>query len=392
MIPAPQPSRRPERGRSNGRPFHVLYLSGSFPPRIGGLETMGAELAAGLAGRGHRVTVVTESMDPGAGPLMLDGVDIHRRDFLAALDARDVGRIATLRGELIAMAAAIEPDVVHVAFSPMTAYYALGARLHDTAPVVLTFYAWWPEIGRPGGTVTRRAVEAADWVIACSEATLGEVRASFPQVAARSSVVHNALDHPHDAPPGGQPMPPVLVAAGHLREDKGFDVLIEAFRAVHARFPGARLLLAGDGPDRVALEEAARPLGDAVQFLGWAMPETTASLLDRSAVVAVPSRVEAFGLVALEAALRARPVVASAVGGLPEVVDAPATGLLVGPDDPEALAGAICELLGDPARAARMGTAAQARARTLFTPDRFLEAHERVYERVTPHTPAEANL
>ena len=69
---------------------------------------------------------------------------------------------------------------------------------------------------------------------------------SFPQVAARSSVVHNALDHPHDAPPGGQPMPLVVVAAGHLREDKGFDVLIEAFRAVHARFPGARLLLAAE--------------------------------------------------------------------------------------------------------------------------------------------------
>ena len=70
----------------------------------------------------------------------------------------------------------------HVAFSPMTAYYALGARLHDMAPVVLTFYAWWPEIGRPGGTVTRRAVEAADWVIACSEATLGEVCQVFRQV------------------------------------------------------------------------------------------------------------------------------------------------------------------------------------------------------------------
>jgi len=86
----------------------VLYLSASFWPRIGGLETMGVELTTGLARRGNRVTVVTESVDPDAGPRELDGVDIRRQDLLAALDARDVERIATLRGDLAATAAAIE--------------------------------------------------------------------------------------------------------------------------------------------------------------------------------------------------------------------------------------------------------------------------------------------
>lgn len=381
----------PPLGPSDVRALSVLYVTGSFWPAIGGLETAGAQLTTGLVRRGNRVMVVAGSVNDG-GPSTLDGVQIHRRELLLALDARDAGRLASLRRELATLAAAAEPDVIHVACSPMTAYYVLGARLQEVAPLVLAFYAWWPEIDRPGDTVTRRAVEAADWVIACSDALLRDVRTAFPDAAPRSSAIHNAVDYPPGTPPVASPAQPVVAAAGHLREDKGFDVLIDAFALVRARFPAARLLLAGDGPDRAALEAAARPLGDAVRFLGWVPPEAMPDLLDRAAVVAVPSRAEAFGLIALEAALRARPVVASSIGGLPEVVDAPETGLLVDADDPGALAGAICSLLEDPARAARIGTAAMERARRRFTLERFLDEHERIYRERASRIPVEPNL
>ncbi len=375
---------------SEQRRLHVLYLAASFWPAIGGLETAGVQLTTGLAQHGNRVTVFTGSPD-GRAPSSLGGVEIHRRELLEAVDARDAPRLAGFRRELAAIAAALEPDAIHVACSPVTAYYALGARLDRVAPLVLAFYAWWPEIGRADDTVTRRGVDAADWVIACSEALLREVRAAFPEVGARSSVIHNAIDA-QGPPPTAPPTEPVIAAAGHLREDKGFDVLIEAFATVRRRFPAARLLLAGDGPDRASLEAAARPLGDAVGILGWVPPDEMPDLLDSSAIVAVPSRAEAFGLVALEAALRARPVVASSVGGLPEVVAAPETGLLVGADDPAALADTICSLLGDRARATRMGTAALDRARRRFTPGRFLDEHERIYRRLASPIPTEPNL
>ena len=96
----------------------------------------------------------------------------------------------------------------------------------------------------------------------------------------------------------------------------------------------------------------------------------------------MPSRIEPFGLVALEAAQLGRPVVASAVDGLPEVVVHGETGLLVPPDDPAALARAIAVLLDDPLRARALGAAARRRAETVFAWDRYVAAHEQLFEKI----------
>src|SRR4029077_4031681 len=162
--------------------------------------------------------------------------------------------------------------------------------------------------------------------------------------------------------------PPRLLCLGRLVAEKGFDSAMTAFALVRNRLPSARLVIAGDGPERSKLQQQTIELGlaDSVEFVGSVPPETAAHLIDEATLVVMPSRLEGFGLVALEAALMARPVVAARVGGLPEVVLHEQTGLLVEHEDHEDLAEAITLLLDHPRTATMFGEAAQRRAKEVF--------------------------
>lgn len=176
---------------------------------------------------------------------------------------------------------------------------------------------------------------------------------------------------------GGEPR---LLCVGRLIPIKGHLVLLRALALARARVPGVTLDLAGRGPLEPALKSYARALGlgEAVRFLGFVSPVQRA--IEDAAIVVVPSLGEGFGMVALEAMERARPVVASAVGGLPEIVEDGGTGLVVPSGDAGALADAIVALAGDPERAAAMGAAGRERALSEFTPARSARRVEELYE------------
>jgi glycogen(starch) synthase len=165
--------------------------------------------------------------------------------------------------------------------------------------------------------------------------------------------------------------------------EKGFDVALAAFAVIARRRAGVHLTIAGDGPERAALQEQASALGiaAAVEFTGWVAPDAVPDLIAGAAVVAIPSRSEGLPAVALEAAAMGRPVVAARVGGLPEVVLHGQTGLLVDVDS-EALAGAFTALLDDPETARQMGRAAWQRARDVFSRDRCIDAYDALYRRL----------
>jgi glycosyltransferase involved in cell wall biosynthesis len=174
---------------------------------------------------------------------------------------------------------------------------------------------------------------------------------------------------------------PIVGFMGRLTRQKGVDVLLRAFAQVERRHPAARLILAGDGPDRGALENLARSLGlRRATFLGWR--SDAADILAGADVLAMPSRWEGFGLVALEAMALGKPVVASRVSALPEIVVPEETGLLVTPGDPGALAEALLALLADRPRAERMGRAGKARALEEFPVERMAQRTAEVYHEV----------
>jgi glycosyltransferase involved in cell wall biosynthesis len=136
-------------------------------------------------------------------------------------------------------------------------------------------------------------------------------------------------------------------------------VLLEALAGIRGSQPGARLLVAGDGEHRCSLERRAAELGlgGTVTFLGRCGAPRVRLLLAGARALVVPSIYEGMPLVVLEAMERGVPVVASRVSGIPEVVADGATGWLVPPEDPGALAAALAEVLADPAEAARRGAA-----------------------------------
>jgi glycosyltransferase involved in cell wall biosynthesis len=185
-------------------------------------------------------------------------------------------------------------------------------------------------------------------------------------------VVHYGIAPGPEPPP--PPVEPRLLAVGRLIAIKGFDVLLAAFEQACRRLPGMTLEIAGEGP---LTDELRRDAPAGVTFLGRVDPIGPA--MERAAIVVVPSRGEGFGMVALEAAERARAVIASSVGGLPEIVAEGETGLVVPPEDSGALADAIVELASDLGRAAAMGQAGRRRALAEFRQERCTEQIDRLY-------------
>ena len=170
-----------------------------------------------------------------------------------------------------------------------------------------------------------------------------------------------------------------FLCVGRLIPIKGHVVLLRAFRRVLDELPEARLEIAGRGPLEHGLKDLARELGlgGAVRFLGHVTPIQTA--VEQSFAVVVPSLGEGFGMVALEAMERARPVIAAAIGGLEDLVRDGETGLLVPAGEAEPLAQAMLELASNPGRAAALGREARRRALERFPEDRCTERTEEVY-------------
>lgn len=249
--------------------------------------------------------------------------------------------IYTHPGPLLALRRLIEPHVT----SPHVIYIAVS----ETAA------AYAVQAGRRPVERVKVVYDGIDW----------EFFANFPlnQAEARASL--------------GLPEGKVLiVGVGRLRPVKGFDILLEAVAALPANI---HLALAGDGPERSVLAMRATQLeiADRVHFLGHLTD--VRSLLRAGDIYVQPSRREAFGLAAVEAGAIGLPVVASAVGGLREIVCHGETGLLVPPERPTELAAALGQLVVDPSLSHRLGLAARDRVRARFTIEQTVERLDAIY-------------
>ena len=277
-----------------------------------------------------------------------------------------------LRGELRSLG----PDVVHTHLVHGDVYG--GITLPPNARLVSTKHNDDPFRTGPFRAVERVLAFRAARVIAITEALARFTieRVGIPRD--KVTVIHYGLDapprawgeNPADAVPDDVP---VLLCVARLERQKGVDVAVRAL----ARLDDAVLVVLGEGAERSSLERLGRELGVAERvFLLGRVPDV-AAWYRRATVLVHPVRWEGFGLAVLEAMLAGVPVVASRVSSLPELVVDGETGVLVGADDPGALADAVRRALAD---RERLGAAGRARARSEFSVERMTARTISVYE------------
>ena len=229
----------------------------------------------------------------------------------------------------------------------------------------------------------RLVVRGADCVVVVSHDMARKVVGQgIP--SSKAQVVHNAclVDFDGDAPAWSDDAPPVVGVVGRLSPEKGVDLALRVHHMVTRRLPNAQLLVAGEGPERVELERQAERLGigPSVCWLGY--QEKIAEVYRRLTVLLIPSRSEGLPNVALEAMGYGVPVVATSVGGLPEIVSDGENGFLAPSDDAEALASRVLCVLDNPLVRRRLGQRAQREVASRFSLQAKLRALDRLCDRL----------
>jgi glycosyltransferase involved in cell wall biosynthesis len=275
------------------------------------------------------------------------------------------------------------PDAMVVQGAPETAAALAGRRLAgDRTPVIVEVHGDWRAPTRLYGSPARRALSPvadrvagwglrhADAVRTVSAYTTGLVRGIGIEPAAEFAAYMDFdlfLD-----PPTPLPQQPAALFVGVLEHYKGVDDLAAAWRLVAGRVPEAGLTVVGRGSRAHVVDALVRELPGRVRWTPELSQPEVARALDASTLLVLPSRSEGLGRVLVEALCRGRPLVASRVGGIRDVVEDGLNGILVEPSRPEALAEALVRLLSDPLLAGQLAAAARPTAeRWLASPEEF---------------------
>jgi glycogen synthase len=377
------------RSREDRTRIRVLRLCSVFEPPpsalvgkgvrfdpIGGMQNHTAELTRALDRRGIVQTVLT-TRPPTAQYFQRLGD--HARVIRLGLPIRRFRQLYAPQAAIIAPILAARADLVHVHLGEDLAILPVGAaaaRVHYL-PLVLTVHTSLRHtlavsdlrsavLKVLGGQIERWGEHSAEAVLV--------ITTRLYRLLASEGIDENRI---HVIPPGVNPSlfegpfedpfagvgKPRVLFVGRLAPQKGVGTLVEA--AALLEDPGAQVLLVGDGPERRALEREAERIGvgDRLHFVGFVAHERLPAALAHADLLVLPSLYEELGTVLLEAMQAALPIVASNIGGIPDVIEDGLNGVLVPPGEPEALARAINRLLADRDLACRLSEEAQERAK-----------------------------
>jgi glycosyltransferase involved in cell wall biosynthesis len=344
---------------------------------VAGGQIVALRLARAARAAGHEVSFVSPTTGPFLDQVRAEGMAAQVVDLGSALD---LGALRRLRRAFRAAGA----DVVHthghfsVNVLGRVAGRFAGARVLSHMHIENAFRTG------PG----RRVQVALDnatarlcfAIVAVSEATRRSLLAQgYP--AARVQTIHNGIEEVAPAAPTRLAEPPVVLEVARLAEVKGQHVLLEALVELDCSLVLVGRDLEEGGAYERRLRERAEQLGIAERVVFAGARTDVPSLMTGAEVVCLPSSAEGLPLVVLEAMAQGRPVVATAVGGTPELVADGETGVLVAPGDVAGLRAALAALLADRGRAERLGAAARERVRTSFSADEAARRILGLYDR-----------
>jgi glycosyltransferase involved in cell wall biosynthesis len=328
--------------------MRVAVLTTSYPRYPG--DVVGrfvADAVEHVRRRGIAVEVVGPEQFRGYGLTFGHGVlgNLRRRPWLALF-------VPALLASFVRAARSVDADLLHAHWLPSGWVAARTGR-----PYVVQVWGTDVELARRAPRLARGVLQGARLVIAASTALADSARLLG---AVKVEVIPSGVELPSEV--GEEATPPTVLYAGRLSREKGIEELVAAAA-------GMQLVVAGDGPLRGRVPGA----------LGFVPHDELERLYGRAAVVACPSRREGFGVACLEAMAHARPVVATDVGGLRDLVVDGETGLVVPPRDPKLLREALERLLADRELRHRLGAAGRERARRQFSWDAVTDATVAAY-------------
>jgi glycogen(starch) synthase len=344
--------------------MRVALLPSAYAPAVGGVEELTARLAHRFQEAGDDVEVWT-NRHPADLPQdeSVDGIRVRRFHMpMPRMSARALAgfpfEARRAWSTLVAAAADFRPEIIHVQCFSTNGVYGTCLAKHLGVPLVLTLQ---------GETVMdnadiyerslalrfslRRALGKAAAVTACSRFVLADAETRFGLAPGRGTVIPNGVDLAEGVAeePLKLPFERFVLGVGRVVKKKGFDLLLDAFQRVAASHPDLGLVIGGSGPARDDLiRSAARAgLGERVALPGSLSRGQVAWAMSNAAVFVLPSRVEPFGIVVVEALRSGCPAIVSSHGGATEIVHDVRDAIVVDPCDSPALAAAIERVITD---------------------------------------------
>jgi glycosyltransferase involved in cell wall biosynthesis len=369
---------------------HTLIDSLGF----GGAEALLADMVAAAPQVGIDATVAYLREPPGGAAATALRDHGTEPSYVSIGRVLDPGGAHRLRRHL----RAVSPHIVHTHLTLADTIGTIAARsLH--IPSVSTIHLITDPRANPRPSHDPRApsrarlaafvrTHASNRVITVSDAARGAYLATGWDTAEHVVTVRNGIVRPPAAPAasvrselGLRPDDLVVTTVSVLRSGKGHDLAIEAVSRLRTRFPSLRLLILGDGPEREQIRSRAAALGNAVVMAGHR--SDVMSVLGATDVLVHPTAMDAFPTALLEAAAAGVPVVATRVGGIPEIVEDGRSGLLVGaPPTVDEVTRALAQLLGDPGLRKRLGEHARTIYAERFSASAWLRQLRAVYDAV----------
>jgi glycosyltransferase involved in cell wall biosynthesis len=359
--------------------MNILLAPTTYLPFASGVPIFVRQLADGYVGRGHHVVVIAPTLALGEPEVeVVNGVEIRRRPFV--FPARIVWQQGAERllpfccrapGDLwylmrLVRTHRIELINIHSLTGSMFPYALLVAQLSNR-PLIVTLHGHeYDRLESSAAPLRRRllnhAFRQARQIITISAQLASETKRFNLATADKLLVVPNGVDLEGFGGAGPEGRFPYILSVGRLNCFKAHDLLLVAFQQVAEHDPDVRLVIAGDGPERIRLHAVSLALGltHRVAFVGQVGREQVRELLAGCELFVLSSWSEGVPTVVLEAMASGKAVVGTRVGGVPEIIRDSETGLLVPPGNSDALAAAMLALLRNPARRAAMG--AQGRA------------------------------
>lgn len=371
------------------RRTRVLTLIRDIGPGYGGAEMLAYEIARRLdRGRFESFVVTTRAPTPDRAAVRARSVAALRE---AGIETLDLGRRRSAQLlPFVRLHRFLRDRRIDVLHAHMFRANVPGSAIGRLAgvPAIVSHEHTWSYRGRPLRRLADRELiaRASDVFVAVSRSDRASMIAVERIDPAKIVVVPNGIPDPvahgNDVRSelGLDDTAPVIGALARLEWQKGYDVLVAAVALLRPRRPDLRVLIAGEGRERARLHTAIAENGlvENVRLLGHRYD--SADFLAALDAVVMPSRWEGSPLALVEAMALGRPIVASAVGGIPDLITDEQHGLLVAPEDPHALAAALDRVLSDRALARRLGEHAQRRQRDELSIEVTVRRFERLYE------------